>query len=111
MNYKVHISPEAVSDLDGIWDYIHAELYSPIAAFNTISHIMDSINDLEMFPEACPRLSSIVTIESDYRFLVSGNYLAFYRVSAPNVYVDRILYGKSDYLKTLFGHSGFAHDL
>ena len=42
-------------------------------------------------------------VESDYRFLVSGNYLAFYRAYGNTVYVDRILYGRRDYLRILFG--------
>jgi prevent-host-death family protein len=41
----------------------------------------------------------------DYRFLVCGSYLAFYHTLAKKVYIDRILYGKRDYIKILFGDS------
>jgi plasmid stabilization system protein ParE len=50
-----------------------------------------------------PSLSSITEVESDYRFLVCGNYLTFYRVKGKDVYIDRILYGRRDYLRILFG--------
>ena len=110
MNYNVYISQKARADLDSIWEYICAELESPIAAMNTISRIIDDVQKLSTFPEGYPRLSSAVSVESDYRFLVSGNYIAFYRVTAPEVYIDRILYGKRDYLSILFGHTDFVQN-
>ena len=42
-------------------------------------------------------------MESNYRFLVSGNYLSFYRTYGNEVYVDRILYARRDYMRVLFG--------
>ena len=42
-------------------------------------------------------------MESDYRFLVSGNYLVFYRAYGKDVYIDRVLYGRRDYMLILFG--------
>ena len=41
-------------------------------------------------------------IESDYRFLTSENYMVFYRVNGQDVYIDRVLYGRRDYLRILF---------
>ena len=38
-----------------------------------------------------------------YRFLVCGNYIAYYREDETAVYVVRILYGGRDYVKILFG--------
>jgi len=43
-----------------------------------------------------------VEIETDYRFLVCGNYLVFYRTEADSVFVDRVIYGRRDYIKILF---------
>ena len=47
-------------------------------------------------------LSSVTDIESDYRFLTGGNYMVFYRVNGQDVYIDRVLYGRRDYLRILF---------
>ena len=47
-------------------------------------------------------LSSIADVGTNHRFLVSGSYMVFYRVQGSNVYVDRILYGRSDYMSVLF---------
>lgn len=52
-----------------------------------------------------------MSIESDYRFLVSGNYLIFYRAYGAEVYIDRVLYGRRDYLRILFdGLDSFAEE-
>ena len=38
-----------------------------------------------------------------YGCLGTGGYIAFYRVADGGVYVDRVLYGRRDYLALLFG--------
>ena len=34
---------------------------------------------------------------------MTDSYLTFYRVYGSDVYVDRVLYGRRDYLRILFG--------
>ncbi|MDR1893958.1 MAG: type II toxin-antitoxin system RelE/ParE family toxin [Spirochaetales bacterium] len=53
-------------------------------------------------PSIGPCLASKVPFETSYRFLVCGKYLAFYRYEDKTVFVDRILYGRRDYVKILF---------
>lgn len=88
--------------MDEIWDYIYSELCSLNAAERTIQKIMAAVDRLADFPQLGPLLSFIAEIESDYRFLVCGNYMVFYRVLDSAVYVDRVLYGKKNYIQTLF---------
>ena len=57
---------------------------------------------LESFAELGAPLSSIIDIESEYRFLVKGKYLIFYRAYESAVFIDRILYSGRDYLRVLF---------
>ncbi|MCI8599329.1 MAG: type II toxin-antitoxin system RelE/ParE family toxin [Lachnospiraceae bacterium] len=102
MKNNIYYSPEAQNDLDEIWEYISAELCNPQAAENTITKIMDTVDELKDFSEIGALLSSVTEVESDYRFLLSGNYMIFYRVIEKNVYIDRVLYGRRDYLRTLF---------
>lgn len=47
-------------------------------------------------------LSSIADVGTDYRFLVSGNYMVFYRVQDSDVHIDHVLYGRSEYMSALF---------
>ena len=100
---KIHYSAESRRDLDGIWDYIVSDLQNPSAAERIVDRIMDDVDRLESHAEIGAPLSSIADIESDYRFLVTGSYLTFYRVRDNHIYVDRVLYGRRDYLRILFG--------
>ena len=103
MKNKIHYAVEARRDLDDIWDYIVTDLCNVSAAERVVSDILDVVEQLENFSEMGALLASIANVDSDYRFIVSGNYLIFYRVSGMDVYVDRILYGRRDYLRILFG--------
>ncbi len=105
----LYYSPEALRDLDEIWTYIAQELQNPIAAGKTLSRILNNIEKLRDFAEIGPRLSSVTRIDSEYRYLVCGNYLAFYRINGKEISIDRILYGRRDYLRILFGE--LAEDL
>ncbi|NLO38559.1 MAG: type II toxin-antitoxin system RelE/ParE family toxin [Ruminiclostridium sp.] len=103
MKYRIRYSNQSRRDLDEIWDYIATELQNTPAAVRIVNAIMDSVDQLIDFAEMGAPLSSIANVESDYRFLVHGNYLTFYRVQGDEVYVDRVLYGRRDYLRILFG--------
>ena len=102
MKNKIHYSPESRRDLDDIWDYIVSELQNRSAAERVIDRIMDAVDPLKNFAEMGTPLSSIADIGTDYRFLVSGNYMVFYRVQGNDIYIDRVLYGRRDYLRILF---------
>lgn len=78
---KIRLSPLALSDLQEIKEYITDELTSPRLG---------------------PSLSSILHIDTDYRFWVSGKYIIFYKTEGEYVSIYRILYGARDYMKILF---------
>ena len=99
----IEYSEAAIQDLEGIGDYISKTLKSPIAALNTVDRIQDSVDKLADFPMMGSPLSSVVNMDTDYRFLVCRNYLVFYRVQDCCVSIDRILYGKRNYMAILFG--------
>ena len=105
MKNKIHYSPESRRDLDDIWDYIVLELQNRSAVERVIDHIMNAVDPLKNFAEMGTPLSSIADVGTDYRFLVSGNYMVFYRVQDSDVYIDRVLYGRSDYMSSLFKDS------
>lgn len=43
-------SPEALKDLDDIWEYIRSELSNPDAADNSVNAILDRAETLREFP-------------------------------------------------------------
>jgi toxin ParE1/3/4 len=108
---ELRVSPEAANDLQKIRQYISAQLDAPVAAQKLVSRILKSMRGLADFPESGPNLSSVLNIETDYRFQVCGNYLIFYRVEKQIVYIVRILYGKRNYLKLLFGEQRRRHPI
>ncbi len=102
--YKLKISPEARDDMAKIKGYISQELCNPQAAVNLVSKITKKIRGLSEHPGIGTPLSSVVDIQTDYRFLVCTNYLIFYRYEDGIVFVSRILYGRRDYTRILFGN-------
>ena len=102
MRNSIHYTASSRRDLDDIWNYIVAELKNRAAAGRVIDRIMDMIDQLENFAEMGTPLSSVADTQTDHRFLVSGNYMVFYRVSGRDVYIDRVLYGRSNYMRLLF---------
>ena len=103
MGNNIRYSKEALRDLDDIWDHITQELQNPSAAKRVVDRIMDAVDQLRMFPLMGSPLSAVAVESGDYRFLVSGHYMIFYRLHGSDVYVDRVLYGRRDYLRILFG--------
>jgi len=110
MKNKLHYAPEARRDLDDIWEYIVNDLEKITAAMNVVSSILETIDRLQDFSEIGAPLSSVVNVESDYRFLISGSYLICYRAVTSDIYIDHILYGKRDYMRILFGDILDTHD-
>ena len=100
---EIKFSPDALADLKQTRTYITEELCSEQAAVGTISKIMKHIRMLADFPQSGAPLSSIIHFATDYRFLVCGNYTVFYRYKNGTVYIVRVLYGRRDFMRILFG--------
>ena len=101
---KLLLSPLAQDDLHEICAYITDELQNPSAAKNKVAQIVIRLRSLVDFPLMGASLSSIADMETDYRFLVCGNYTTFYRYEEKTVYVIRVLHNRRDFMKILFGH-------
>jgi addiction module RelE/StbE family toxin len=100
---EIRYSPEAKGDLLEIKRYINDELQNPSAAERTVSKITRSARMLEKSPQIGTPLSSVTDIDTDYRFLLAGNYLLFYRYVEDVCYIDRVLYQRRDCITVLFG--------
>lgn len=99
---KIVLSPEAKQDLTEIGDYISFKLRNKNAARALLTRIQKTIVTLEHFPESGTPL--IISGPAPlYRYLICGNYLIFYHIAQSTAYIDRILYGRRDYLSILFG--------
>jgi len=103
MMANIFMSEEAVRDLEQIGDYIAHQFKSPKSALNATRKIQEKINQLEDFPLIGKPLAAIVAVNTDYRFLGCGSYLAFYRPVDGDVFIDRILHSRQDYVSVLLG--------
>ena len=101
MESKLIYSKLALRDLDDIFDHIVYDLDNETAAMRIINEILEQADKLCSFPKMGAELSSIVAVPTDYRFLVCKDYLTFYHLSEQQVHIDRVLYGRSDYMHTL----------
>ena len=99
---KIRVTPTALKDLKEIKAYIENDLSNPIAAKNVIKNIIEDYSCLEISPYMGPSLSTKIPFDTNYRFIVSGNYIVFYKVDDEYVSIYRILYGRRDYLKIIF---------
>ena len=105
MPNTLHYSPDSLLDLDETYDYIAHKKQNPIAARNTIQGIRDAIADLKTLDNIGVRVFLPNGLETPYRFVKHNNYLVFYRQDGTDVYIDRIIYGKRDYIQILFGNT------
>ena len=106
----IRFSAEAVRDLGEIRKYIAEELGSEESAASVTARILERIARLKSFPHMGAPLQTVVAVPNDYRYLVCGNYLAFYRCEDGQVLINRILYGGRNYLKILFGDLTDEHE-
>ena len=101
---KVQISPLAQQDLLNIRQYIETELANPVAARCTVERVLKAIRQLEQFPLSGAPLQ-YNGADTGYRYVTSGNYVAFYIGTHTTVQVVRVLYGRRDTIRILLGSS------
>jgi len=99
---KPKLSAETRRDLKSIQDYISEEQESPLAAVKVIEKILDRIEDLLEFPDTGTLLYPKVNFPTSYRYARAAGYLIFYRHENNNIFVDRIIHEKRDYIAILF---------
>lgn len=99
---KIKVNPEAINDIGKIKGYIRDELCNPKAADRIVNEIVKSYKGLKDFPLRGSALDSIISVKTDYRYLVCENYFIFYKVNADTVSVYRIIDARRDFIRILF---------
>ncbi len=100
---SIKYTPAAVDDMDEVFSYISKDNVS--AADELLERINRQISSLAEFPNMGSMLSDdeYAIIQRGYRFIVVSPYLVFYRLVENTVIIYRILHGRRDYLRELFG--------
>lgn len=95
------VSPQAATDLDGIWYYVATESGNVQVA----NQVVDSITDRFLLLASHPYLGR--GREDDFgvgsRSFPVGEYVIVYSVEDEEVQILRVAHGKRD-LEALFGH-------
>ena len=94
--YVVEITDEALTDMDGIYNYIANTLLAPENAMGQYNRIAEAILTLESFPERYPIFDDELEHSWGMRRMVVDNYLVCYMVDPGKVTVTDILFGASN---------------
>jgi len=86
---RLQSTPEAVEDLDRIWDYIAQE--SPRAADRLLDELQERFDLLAKNPEMGERQPMLA--DGTYRRFVYRNYVIYYRPLKDGIVLVRILHG------------------
>lgn len=100
MEYLVKYSRKAISDLERIREEVFQACQDKDTTDRYLTELVIKINEKKMFPESGSPLI-FMGIFTGYRFVIYKAYIAFYSIENNMVLVDRILFGKSDYLNIL----------
>lgn len=102
---KLRINPEVIEDIAEIKQYIREELCNPTATDSIAKRIVSAYKGLKTSPFIGAPLDSVLEVKTDYHFLVCGNYLIFYKVKDDVISIYRVMNGRRDYCRQLFGMS------
>lgn len=98
MNYEISMTPQAKTDLRGIYEYIAFDLRSPQNAAGQLNRLEESISALDQMPERFRVYDKEPWKKRNLRIMPVDNYLVFY---IPNhedgiVTIIRVMYGGRD---------------
>ena len=92
---RIEYSPVAVRDLERVW----AEVFE--AATKYVDDLMNQISAKQNFPKSGAPLY-YEGLFTGFYFVTFKSYMAFYKVETDRMLVSRVVYGKSDYMRTIF---------
>ena len=97
----VDYSPMAITDLVRIGAEVLYVSYSEEITRKNIDDLIGTIEDKTLFPRSGAPLY-YGDLFTGYCFIKYKEYIAFYRLEEDKMHVERVLFARSDYMKTLF---------
>lgn len=99
---KLRYTPQARIDLRNFKQYISAELCNPQAAKRVTEKIVSDRSNLKSNPLLGPELKNKLDVNTDLRYLISSNYIVFYRINDYVISIIRICDARTNYINILF---------
>jgi toxin ParE1/3/4 len=92
-SHRIFRTPDAITDLDGIWDYIAGD--NPAAA----DRVMDELDEQFMLLSKNPEMGERQPFLADgsFRRFTHRNYVIYYRPLDDGVVLVRVLHGARDH--------------
>ena len=98
--YNLAILTPAQRELEEI-AMVYLELVGEESARKIVNQILDALERLKRFPLSGAQPRDRYLKQAGYRLVVSGKYIAVYRLIDDTVYVYHIAHGATDYPKLL----------
>ena len=106
MMTEVHVSPEFQNDLISIADYAVFLTNDSEAAARIVSGLLDTADQLAVFPRSGKKLFLPGGLDSGFRCIVYKRYLIVYRIQNDEVYILRAVHSAQDHMRILFPGAG-----
>lgn len=100
MKYEIKYSKVAIRDLDRVW----SEVLEVSKSYDITTKYIDDLMDKVAAKADHPKSGAPLYYEDSftgYYFVAFKSYIVFYRLKDNVMLVDRVLYGKSDYMRCL----------
>ena len=99
---RIVYSRTAIRDLDRVWDDVYEVSRDAETATRYVSDFIEKIDTKALFAKSGSPLY-FKDVFTGYYYVVFKSYMAFYRLEGDMMCIDRIIYGKRDYMRLLFG--------
>lgn len=86
---KLRINPVVTEDLKNIKEYIAED--NEEMAVKTIQEIYTQIENIQQFPYMGANLAKRVSFRTDYKYVISGNYVVLYKIGIEYVEIYRVV--------------------
>lgn len=101
-NPDPELTPVAWEDMDYLFDAVLETSGSDRVAADTYDGVLRAVEDTAPMPYGTPSVMGSTGITCDYRWVEHKGWMAFYHVKDDNgILVDRVLWGKSDWVRAL----------
>ena len=98
---RIEYSPVAVRDLERVWTEVFEASASEETATKYVDDLMNQISAKQNFPKSGAPLY-YEGLFTGFYFVTFKSYMVFYKVETDRMLVSRVVYGKSDYMRTIF---------
>lgn len=99
---NLRYTPQARNDLRNFTQYISAELCNPQAAKRVTGKFVKDCSNLKSNPFLGPELKNKLDFNTDLRYLISSNYIVFYRINDDVISIICICDVRTNYINILF---------